>query len=193
MALMLAGCGGSTSDSGFPEQIPITPTTGVLEGRVQLPDLVNNANLNASLLKLKFDTSSSLYQSSIRRSVGQITDYSGFTVTAQYDSFTVTPVTLTGRINVDGTYFIEGLPFDEEIEITISQGKLALKATVPPLQASSPQRTKNVDVESTAETLLYRQIKSNQPNTSIETIDQFQSFESEMTFLALSSINLMSF
>ena len=52
MAFLLAGCGGSTSDSGFPEQQPITPTTGVLEGRVQLPDLVNDANLNNSIFRI---------------------------------------------------------------------------------------------------------------------------------------------
>ncbi len=177
MSFLLAGCGGSTSDSGFPEQQAITPTTGVLEGRVQLPDQVNDANLNSSIQKIGFS-------SSVRRAVGQITNYSGFGVVAQYISSSGSPIIFTGSINSDGTYFIEGLPFGKEIEVTISQGKLVLKATVPPLQSSIPQLVKNVDVSSTAETLLYNQIKNNQPSATIETIDQFQSFESEKTFLA---------
>ena len=177
MAFLLAGCGGSTSDSGFPEQQPITPTTGVLEGRVQLPDLVNDANLNNSILRIN---SNSL----VRLSIGQITNYSGFIVTAQYTSSAGSLVIVNGSVNADGTYFIDGLPFGEELEITVFQGKLALKATVPPLQQSNPQLIKNVDVTSTAETLLYNQIKSNQPLTTIETIDQFQSFESEKILLA---------
>ena len=80
MSFILDGCGGSTSDSGFPEQQPITPTTGVLEGRVQLPDLINDANLNSSIQKINVN-------SSVRRAVGQITNYSGFSVSAQYISF----------------------------------------------------------------------------------------------------------
>ena len=42
-ALLLAGCGGSTSDPGFPAQQAITPTAGVVEGRAAFP---NNVNLD---------------------------------------------------------------------------------------------------------------------------------------------------
>ena len=182
-ALILSGCGGGAQNSGFPNQVRITPTQGVVEGRIESPGLLSDSNLNNSLQKADIAKSFNASKNSVRQTLGQVVDFSGFSITAKYEMSSGVFKEISGLVKSDGTYFIGDVPFGVELEITVTRGKLALQATIPPLQAENSQVSKIVNVESTAETLLYKKLKESSPALTIESKNQFQSFESEKNLL----------
>jgi len=172
LSLFLIACGGKTSDSGFPEQVAITPTQGSIQGQIDLPSDLSDENISFSRSKL-------------RRS---ISDYSGFTVLAHYEDDLGRTREISGSIfpptNSDpAMYFVPGVPFGKEITITVNRGLLSIKATVSPLSAALNTKQQDVDPGTTAETLLYQQIRLKKTGTSFETEKASQTFLEEAQIL----------
>lgn len=173
-ALAFVGCGGKTSDSGFPFQQPITPTTGTLNGRIDIPTNTSDQNLNSSI-------------SRIRAAVNR---FENLSVKGIYvDSLGITQE-VTGRIaieagNTGATYVIETLPFNTEITVVVTRGKITLKAVSPPLSPAEDTRTKTIDPESTAEAILFEEIKRTNPSVSFELQSQSPDFLREKQVIAV--------
>jgi len=177
---LLTGCGGATSDSGFPAQQPVSPTQGFVSGTVQFPNLVNLNNLN-SLSRVSKSLSG---LSEARKALSQVTDFRGFVVIATVGAGSGNITTITGSIEPNGVYFVQGIPFGEEVTIEVKKGKIALKAIVPPISAQSASRDQAVNVLSTAEALLYEEVKKRDAFTSFEAQQQSASFRAEREKLA---------
>lgn len=182
--LLLSGCGSSTKDSGFPEQIRITPTQGIVEGRIVLPDLVSDTNLNTSIQRAVPAKSIDSRILMVRRTLTPVTNFSNFNISGIYKDSSGILRTVRGSVSSDGAYFIGGVPFGVELEIIVSKGQLELKATIPPLEVSNPQMSKTVNVDSTAETLLYSKLKEELNQLTISSALEFQNFEAEKLLLA---------
>jgi hypothetical protein len=167
LALFGAGCGGATGNSGFPAQTVISSDEGMIQGRVTLPAEVNSDYLQKSR------------GSVISASVGQISDFNGFVVYAQYvKDGVVTKV--EGIINPeDGMYVIEGIPLEKEIKILVVRGRVTMLGYVPPLTRASNRITKSIDVQSTAESLIYEKIKERNSSATYAEESNKQMFQEQ--------------
>ena len=175
--LTLLGCGGKASDGGFPSQIPITPTSGTLNGRIEIPTNTSDQNLSFSINR-------------VRRAVSL---YDNLTIQATYVDVTGKIVEVGGIVQVDpggtgATYVVEDLPFGKELTVVLKRGKITLKATSEPLSPTEDTRAKNVNASSTAETILYEEIKKGVQSTGgsvdFKTQSKSPEFQREKAVLA---------
>ena len=169
-----SGFGGKTSDSGFPLQQPITPTTATINGRIDIPVDTSDGNLNSSL-------------SRVAKAVNR---FSNLTVLGRYLDSTGALQEVTGRIAIDAgntgaTYVVEQLPFGVEITVVVTRGKITLKAINSPLSVQQATQTRAVDPESTAEAILFEEIKKSNPAITFQDQSQSQSFLREKGILAV--------
>jgi len=166
LAILMAGCGSSSGGGGgsttnLPVQVPITRQSAIITGQISLPEL-NRDNLNLSL--------------------GFVTDYAGFIVTASWKESNGTTVTITGNLNPqNGNYNFQNVPFGKEVTIEVKKGKLHFLKILDPISSANPDVSNvRVDSESTAEAILYQELKSRDPMVSIAGLVQFGDSKNEI-------------
>ncbi len=176
LAVLGTGCGSSSGgasngSASLPVQNPVTPTSVLLSGRVELPSLFNLENLSISRALGSMDSMAN--------------PYSGFIVEASFQNSAGLRQVVTGTIDMaSGTYVLKDLPLNTEIEVTIRKGKVVLKRLVEPLTTSNAESIRNVTVASTAEALLVEKIRAQGNTSGLVELRKLESFSQEVVSLS---------
>ncbi|MCJ8347439.1 hypothetical protein MJH12_18010, partial [bacterium] len=163
---MLLGCGAGTSDSSFPTQVRITPTNGTISGILKLPTVADGVAQS---------------KSKIHRAVSNVSDFSKFTIIAKYtENGQVQQI--SGIVLSGGAYEILGVPFGKEVVVEAVLGKIILKSVVSALSTENVFADRNIDLRTTAQSVLYEEIKAHAVTNSLPVIE-FDNLRRSETFI----------
>ncbi|PCJ20617.1 MAG: hypothetical protein COB02_03590 [Candidatus Cloacimonadota bacterium] len=145
VSFALLGCGAGTSDSGFPTQVSITPTSGTISGILKLPTVTDGVQQS---------------KSKISKALSNLSDFSRFTIFAKYKVNGIEKK-IPGIVLSGGAYEILGIPFGQEVIIEATLGKIILKGVVSALSIENVFADMSMDLKTTAQSVLYEGIKRN--------------------------------
>ncbi|MCO4781929.1 MAG: Ig-like domain-containing protein [Candidatus Cloacimonetes bacterium] len=143
-SFLLIGCGAGTSDTGFPTQAKITPTNGTISGILKLPTVADGVQQS---------------KSRIRKAVSNLSDFSKFTIVAKYTENGIEKQ-VPGIVLSGGAYEILGVPFGKEVIVEAVLGKIVLKSVISELSTENVFADRNIDLKTTAQSVLYENIKN---------------------------------